>query len=1550
MPFYGDAQAELDAIGVRAQARAMAYSQTQKVTLDQINRANTIQRNYAWLPPGASYALARGGLDDETVHRVATSALQGMSTNTALGLNQPGDLVQADTEATRGKASWERWRAGQATPEDKQWINDNSKPGLTDTITQAATHNPVTRAGFTGSNPFASALRGTTRAVTAVLDAPRQQIQGSYRSFTYDMQQHGWQTALKNYAVTGGSLNPNVTLNQTDLGQTAGAVATGQPVDQGSGFFVGLDSGVAQARQREEARFGQTTYADGSVHNRSIGRDFAGHFFEPGTRGYQVLSGAGDAAVALAADLPGQHLVAGLKAGTEFKAIGEGIAYGDEVSRAAKIKDAMGLIANPGRRSTYSPQVLENWLGQNNGIKMAEGLAAGDAYDIFKIAPKMPGEMISALADAQTPDEVRQLMRAGLGQGSETVPTTALGRYGVTAKSYIPDHAQRLLNRLPSGSSWNADNPSEVLTQFDRQLDYMNTPVDEKRALFNKMAAIEHKPGDKVTWNLRKQVYMEGLNSWTDRAVAPVLKQVHGLPEGFDILKGNVNQGTYLNDVGETVALTAAQKASVQTARAKAKEIREIFNPLRANTYEDHVIFDMLKGGADSSIWDATINDAGEVIMGNSPQPQLLAEFHSQWMPTPDWKVAHKELSALGPLLSEKTGSLKGTAWATKVQENVWKPLVVLRPAGALRIIGETQAGLYAAGYQNIASHPLNILSMVIADTKLGERFGIKGLKTDVFGQELSDSQGLSEILNKHSVYSTKKAANYLPDEMVRIQPHEQGYHDAIGFQIGKMAHEPDDPLPRMIANAMANDVPLTKVEEQFWAMEDYRKQLQSIAPHRSIDEFGVAIGEGGAQFEPLMDRRFSDAYVRRTAERMREMTGTDPELLAQIVKPTLTTDELAGAVRKVDQNALPDLVAGPRRLTEAEKKSRQSVVDWGFKHLIRAPVHAFSEDPAVGQSYWKGMMERARFVDPKEAPALLASAEQAGLKNTDLRQLKYFAEQPIDNPMSLETLNDLAKSDSIKLMQKLFEDHVDKRRFIDAIKLVSPFAHVWAETLTRWSKFLAQDPTLLHNLEYGFHEATDPTTATSTPVGHFMGVPEGRAFLYPNEQGQEMFAYPLSAQAMKVFTAATPGPSVSAPLTGSLVGLSLGFDVIPGVGPIASLPIAKAIPNTPEWDSVNKIVFPYGEPKSLTNLKEQAPAWMRRAMNWDDQRTQGSTTMQTMVSLANTGKYDIHNQDPLVAEAESKRLESDARKSATWFTVFRGLVGAVAPSAPKPEWWLADKTGKRIMLQTLSNDFRDMYKADPQNAVLNFMDRYGENVMLAIQGKSISTALGGGMPPTKEAGQWERSKPGLANDLPLAYGFFAPRSDGKTDLDFPTYDRQFAKGERVSLTPDQFLQESNKRVAQTIYYSVRNTLPANLNVKQSAVMRTLREELSARYPGYSDKFGNEIVGVPAQATVSQTITQLTQAAGDQRLADNPATQTLRDYLKVRDAIRSQSAQQLNGPDSWLTTKSAAGARSILYGLGSKLAQENKAFSPMWESVLYREFQGQFETDQGIKG
>jgi hypothetical protein len=812
------------------------------------------------------------------------------------------------------------------------------------------------------------------------------------------------------------------------------------------------------------------------------------------------------------------------------------------------------------------------------------------------------------------------------------------------------------------------------------------------------------------------------------------------------------------------------------------------------------------------------------------------------------------------------------------------------------------------------------------------------------------DEDGLAKAMNKSSIYTSKKAAKYLPEKATTFQPKlGKPYYDAIAGQIGKMAFERNDPIGRMVASALIGDVDLDIVKDQLWNMPDYRRHLQDMAPYR-LAEDGV---------EVMMERAYTDLYVDGYVQQIAHYTGNDPKLLEAIVTGEMSKEEIAEHLKAIHKRGveLPDKVAGmkPGRIEEVE--AERAALDWMFSTAIRTPIEKLSESPLIRQTVWKGYEKRARFVDPKYADELLANAEKAGLTKSQMRTLKHFAEQPIEDGMDLDTLNELARGDGVAMLQRLFEDHVDKRRYIKAIELVAPFAHVWRESLGRWGQFLAQDPGLMHKLKYGYTEAHDPMTADATPVGNWMGVPEGRGFLSPDENGDETFIYPFSAAAMKAFTGLVgqiPGvgdgvQTLGMPSVARLQGVSMGFDVIPGGGPIGQVLVNETIPRTPEWDGVRDVLLPYGEPKSLLDIRAQLPPHMRRAFNLEDHRTQASTWSDVMMNMASTGEYDVNNPDPIIQEAETKRLMSDARKTSTWFTIFRGLAGATAPSAPKPEWWVEDKTGKRILLDTLQQEFHDAYNDDPQTAVSKIMDRYGENVMVALSGKTISVALGGGLPPTKRADKWERANPGLAEDLPLAYGFFAPREEGDT-LDFSQYDRQMESGERFALTPQQILMESNKRVAQTVYYQVRNTLPANLNVKQSAIMRKLREDLAARYPGYSDKFGNEIAGVPNQASIPDTIEQLSTATRNEKLADHPAMPALQEYLKVRDAVRAKSEQIATSKDSWLTTKTGAPLRQIMYDLGTKLAQTHKEFQPMWESVLYREYQNEFESDEGIKG
>jgi len=1910
MPFRTDIASELARIDQRTVSRQMADASARNVTFDQIQRANRIQANYSWLPAGASYALARGGIDDETIYRISTAMLQNKADSTALGSNQVGDQVNATIEAKRSKKGLFGRIAGYS---GKDLLSDiQGLPGGKPIISSKTQRdNPITNSVLepavrhvAGANPVARVLKATSRNAMALMDAPRQALQGSYRELNRDISEQGVARGLGSFAASGGSVNPANWLNQSDIGQSGIALATGERVDQGGGYFVGDQSGVADSRRTAEAAYGMVTGADGQQHIKSFGRDLAartsmipkvGHYVEPGTAGGNILSGFGDMVVALGADIPSNHLFAGAKAARDFQAVGEGIDWADDVSRAARIRDQIGVLTNPGRRTTFSPRVMESWFSSGTGIQTADDLAEMDAYAVRRFGPKLPGEIVRGLAEADTPDKVRDVLRANLGRGAENLPTTRLNRYGVTVKTYQGDYMTKMRNRMPTGALFDNGDSNYSLETFDRMLDMMNVPGEKKRSLFNEMAAVPQTSHDNpFELGARTKVYFKGLQAGFDVAMGPTMAKLEGLavPKDFDWLYGDLDEGTYLKNLAavtdEEKAAAAAsfermakvygpdsstwpeaakeaalspttftkkQKDAIRQARARYEKIREDFLPAKKGRGGDEVIFQLNKAQADFGIWQATfeepaapykfdkgpmtvrrrggaggifdepipedtvtaggvsihyeenkdfthitspgiepiydpeiagrsaqgvfrdeaagqgvgkvypdlsknddivdrlraviykhadelppeisdtlkkyveasykhtsegtLEEAGKTlenlgpgyhnevdkllrdlglpdqvtvyrgyspisysnleaqlrdkdlldpnkaaffksaiplvkdgettyaetsselmramragatidptwveqhgainIFGNAPRgeytnaslfranaegfgdvqeiqvprsaimgiaspgegeiifrsadvntayrphgkaafdtkggPFFLSEFHNRFVPTPDWALIHKHTSKLGWMLNDK-GHLKGTQKMHVLQEQYWKPLTIFRPAMVTKVVAETQAGGYATGFDNMLSRPFGVISAILADTKLGERLKAGKWMTGPTGEpiiqhadHLIDEDGLSKAMNKSSIYTSKKAAKYLPEKATTFQPkHKKAYYDAIASQIGKMAFERHDPIGRMVASAMLNDVDPAIVKDQLWNMTDYRQHLQDMAPYREAED-GVQV---------MMERPYTDLYVDGYYQQIADYTGNDPKLLDAIVTGEMSVEEMSehlAVIHKQGVELLPKVPGmKPQRLEEVE--AERAATDYMFAIAVRAPIEKLSQNNLVKQAVWKGVEKRARFLDPAYADELLANAEKAGLTKSQMRTMKHFAEQPIEDGMDLDTLNELARGDGVAMLQKLFEDHVDKRRYIKAVELVAPFAHVWRESLGRWGQFLAQDPRLMHKLSYGYTEAHDPNTADSTPLGHFMGVPKGRGFLAPDENGDETFIFPASPALQKAFAGAIsqiPGVGnvdlPDTPLTAKLQGVSMGFDVVPGMGLVGQAPLSAMIPKTPEWDGVREVVLPYGDAKSLLDLRAQLPPHIRRTFNLEDHDTQASVWKDVMTNMVATGDYDVNNPDREIQEAETKRLMSDSRRASTWFTVFRGLAGATAPSAPKPEWYLEDKTGKRIMLDTLQQEFHDAYKADPETAVSSIMEKYGQNVMVALSGKTISVALGGGLPPTERADKWERSHPGLAEDLPITYGFFAPREEGDK-LDFRQYDRQMAAGERFSLTPEQMLQESNKRVAQTIYYQVRNDLPANLNVKQAAIMRTLREELAARYPGYSDKFGNEIVGIPNQATVSQTIDQFYKAQRNEQLQDHPAMGALKDYLKVRDAVRAKSAQIATSEDSWLTTKNGAALRKVMYEVGTKLAQTNKAFQPMWESVLYREYQNEFESDEGITG
>lgn len=151
-----------------------------------------------------------------------------------------------------------------------------------------------------------------------------------------------------------------------------------------------------------------------------------------------------------------------------------------------------------------------------------------------------------------------------------------------------------------------------------------------------------------------------------------------------------------------------------------------------------------------------------------APGPQLMTEFINRSIPLPDAGGLAKAFNSMGLLRAMVPDLFKGPDEAldtgklykllgdkksvqgvsTKVADyymsNIWKPLVLLRGAWTVRVVGEEQLRMYARGFDNVFSRPLTWVSQFITnsdDAAKVKRWNSKGVTyNDLFGDPFDDS------------------------------------------------------------------------------------------------------------------------------------------------------------------------------------------------------------------------------------------------------------------------------------------------------------------------------------------------------------------------------------------------------------------------------------------------------------------------------------------------------------------------------------------------------------------------------------------------------------------------------------------------------------------------------------------------------------------------------------------------------------------------------------------------------------------------------------------
>lgn len=1248
-----------------------------------------------------------------------------------------------------------------------------------------------------------------------------------------------------------------------------GVTLTSGITDSGSGFFVDPESEVAAERRRREAERGQI-----GGHNVTLGRWAVDALtpFDPDTKPALILSGLVDAGVQIVADP---------------SAIGLG--------KVGKARQAKALFAAPdaeqaagvwkGLRWAVNPTDAGRWLDSDTGQDVLRVLAAerSPAAIWQTTNRKMPMDLARRLADeAPTPEDVRAILEPELGGTIRRVGTVdALA--GGTAKA----------------------NPMRVMPTRGR---------------------IDAHDKDIVAWELDAQMRNAGATQQQTHAVIDKVARARGPVELNAAIRGALD-----DDINGllTVAGITDPKLRGRLVRLHANTHKEAQDTFRAQITEQTPTYRELTVNGDpvldsgAHLWNElapqhlSLPDARAIRRNVAKYPNILGKDPAKWM-----------------LVNPKTGKARWPTLALEaVVNDVWKPMQLIRAAWTVRVIGEEQLRMAAAGYDSMFKHPGSFIAHRIG--KKGHIAPGGGLIDEANELKAAKSIGHGGWAD-HATVPTGIKTTYHKSDI-----HNQDrFVDSWASELGRLAHDP-------VAGQVARSDSMDEAFEWFTrgGGNKFRGDLAAAHPGR---------------FDSLDQAR---AYLETVQQRIDAVTGRNGDLLDAVKRGKVgDQDLLTGtslnrkAVNRLEsyldefapeQIIGEEVVAVPTDSKGEFLRRMDAFTDAAFTHLMTNRTNNLSRVPTFKQAAWREAERLIPFSTPEAKERIIANARQANLGSRALRRMERATAA---GELSADEVDLLAKAHGLDETKNLLYDLSRRGRFMDASRLIFPFGEAWSEMVTRWlgtpSKgftdgLIANNPKTIRRFQQGIQGAR------GEDFGEVMGAPEGKGFFWKNEFGEEVFVYPGSGFLTEKLI------GVPIPLTGRVQGLNMFGSLVPGFGPAVQIPTGWLLANKPgpEWlksalgdlemldlgplGTVEEALLPFGsagqaDQAELFSLTTYMPPYMKTAVDFMlkgdvGEKAWGDSVMGYAAYLRSTGNYGN-------SKADAQQLLEDAEKGARWFYLVKALGQGTLPASPAADWQVVTKDDKTVRLRALAEEYAKLRDDDFETADQKFLETYGEDVLAAIQPKSKSAEYG--LPTTKDGAQWVLEHPGVEDDLPHTYGFFAPTSG---EFDYSLYERQLREGDRVQLDADVWLRLMNQTKAFIALEDAKEQIKGHEGTDAAReFMADTKAYLSDEYPGWEDSSG-----LPSRPELDVMVRELNEAVTHKDIKGTDAGKGLALYLEGRrQVLEWAEAEDHRRSDGLLSTAADVEEGHVyLRDLADYAIKQHPGFESLWDVVLSREIE-----------
>jgi len=1218
----------------------------------------------------------------------------------------------------------------------------------------------------------------------------------------------------------------------------------------------------------------------------------------------------------------------------------------DELNQVLKAGDATpphkaeAGVSDAGVRRSVVPERFYKWVTSDKRIPLKEKIAATDSVEqLIKLIGWQPAVVLRALRHANTVDDVtEELLRFTATKDIQQIAVRGAGKDAVlngvdAALLHAPGFKRQLsdirLFHVMPGQYVNLNDADQALREAHNWMMAARVPAAERDKVLGSMV-------DKSTQYGRKTVYEE-----TFKAINATLK--HHLERAW------TRQG---KDPAEVDAI----------AFKLTTFLRENQEQIAAYHTKDPGVRGHVPGTA--------LADNDAVI----PGPMILGDYMDNVLALPNPREITRITGFIGRAAASgfdltRSKALDGVIRGADGYNTFFKVTALARIAYPVRVMLEEQGRLYASGYANIYSHPIQFILHSIKGNKSHDLMGRswRDLAADPEPNAYSNALVNSRLLLDNND-AMKFVGNYHEPVGVESPLYVKGWM----FTLGKLH---GDPVARRLVGGFTEDELVsmpealakngTDMEKTVWWMENHATGKEYVlslreasAKHRP--EFSQSLGnvDGMARFaQELEDQvRYATAQmdpalvgvikrghlVKKNGDEVRMFVDPSHGRGGQVYNAGGKGDFIAELRNYTRLDTRPDKVVAPKELlSKADTKIRDRAVTAMFSFLNSRPTNYLSRSPVFRQEYWDRVAEFATVATDEAAAAIEKQLDKVQVPKPQAKAIrKALAKRdPQYAHMTKSDIDAMAKTRALDKVQELLYDTADKTHFWDAARIVAPFGSAWAEVFKTWTKLVIDNPKVLDRMAHAIYGAQQPGSsavyeATGTPHDEHQGF-----FFKDATTGDESFAWPMPQQFQQFLTmgmASGDSPEVMFPAPVS--GLNLIGQIQPGFGPIVTGPATQLL-NQPGWqEDLLNFIAPFGGPGvdvkgGLGNavVDSVTPAWVRKLLVsvhpiTPEQKSQlASANQAAQIYLASTGKYNTGTADGTAA------LQADAETLARRLYFLRGISQFVLPTMGSPEQAAVTGNGELVYQTKLAAILRD-YERDPaeggygyQQGLLRFLKDFGSSLYLMAGAKSESTGFAS---PTRETYDWMRNNNDLVGKYSRTWGLLVPEPG--SEFYYPAYAGMTRQGSRTLVDPSLLVETANQRLGQALYQSYRDQIGESPDEAQSDQMRAYQSMLELKFPGYS-----RIPDLGSGTAVM--ILELEQASRDKKVLASPIGEALSTYFKARSAMRAQGVSNFRTGDG-------RDLAPQLYALGQSLAQEVPAFTMAWDRLLSYEFDAeQFE-------